>query len=112
VTVTAEGVRRYATETEAAVYFCCMEALKNAAKHAPGASVRVAVSDDGASLRFEIDDDGPGIADGAVQHGHGLGNMVDRVVAVGGTLEVGRSASGGTRIDGRVPIVPADAEAR
>jgi signal transduction histidine kinase len=106
VTVHADGVRRYATETEAAVYFCCMEALQNAAKHAPGAAVRVALSDDGAFLRFAVDDDGPGIADDAVQHGHGLGNMVDRVVAVGGALAAGRSASGGTRIEGRVPIGP------
>jgi signal transduction histidine kinase len=113
VTVTADGVGRYPTETEAAVYFCCMEALQNAAKHAPGAAVRVALSDDGNALRFQVDDDGPGIADGAVQHGHGLGNMVDRVVAVGGTLEVGRSVSGGTRIDGHVPLaVRTDSDGR
>jgi signal transduction histidine kinase len=105
VTVTADRVRRYATETEAAVYFCCMEALQNAAKHAPGATVRVHLTDDGTALRFAVEDDGPGLADAAIQHGHGLGNMVDRVVAVGGTLDVGASASGGTRIDGQVPIV-------
>ena len=83
--------------------------LDNAAKWSPpGATIEVRVDGGEVTVR----DHGPGIADGAVQHGHGLGNMVDRVVAVGGTLEVGRSASGGTRIDGRVPIVPADAEAR
>ena len=39
VSVDAEGVGRYPTELEAAVYFCCLEALQNAAKHAPEASV-------------------------------------------------------------------------
>jgi hypothetical protein len=30
--------------------------------------------------------------------------MLDRIVAVGGTLQVGRSPSGGTRVDGRIPL--------
>ena len=33
-TVVAESRRRYAAEIENAVYFCCLEALQNAAKHA------------------------------------------------------------------------------
>src|SRR5207249_10922718 len=38
----ADGVARHAPEIEAAVYFCCLEALQNAAKHAgPEASARV-----------------------------------------------------------------------
>ena len=36
VEVVAEGIGRYSAEIEAAVYFCCLEALQNAAKHAPG----------------------------------------------------------------------------
>ena len=41
VTVTAEGIGRYGPEIESAVYFCCLEALQNAAKHAAGAPVDV-----------------------------------------------------------------------
>lgn len=104
VSVSTDGVGRYPTETEAAVYFCCMEALQNAAKHAPGAPVRVRLADDGTSLRFDVEDDGPGIGDGVVAHGHGLGNMIDRLVAVGGALHVGRAASGGMRVDGSIPV--------
>ena len=40
----ADGLERYSPEQEAAVYFCCMEALQNAGKHAgegATASVRV-----------------------------------------------------------------------
>jgi hypothetical protein len=36
------------------VYFCCLEALQNVAKHAAGArSVSIAIVDDG-ELRFEV----------------------------------------------------------
>ena len=35
--VNCEGIGRYSPETESAVYFCCLEALQNADKHADGA---------------------------------------------------------------------------
>lgn len=104
VTVSHEHVDRYAPEIEAATYFCCMEALQNAAKHAPGAPVRLILTGGVDELRFVVEDDGPGIGPDAVQFGHGLGNMLDRMVAVGGSLDVGRSESGGTRISGAIPL--------
>src|SRR4029078_2055645 len=37
-----KGVARYPTSTEAALYYCCSEALQNAAKHGgPGTAVTV-----------------------------------------------------------------------
>ena len=36
VTVSADGIGRYSQELEAAIYFCCLEALQNAGKHAAG----------------------------------------------------------------------------
>jgi signal transduction histidine kinase len=39
VDIVADGIGRYSSETEAAIYFCCLEALQNAAKHAVGADV-------------------------------------------------------------------------
>ena len=42
VSVEAASLRRYPTEVEAAAYFCCLEALQNASKHAgEGAIVTV-----------------------------------------------------------------------
>ncbi len=38
--VEADGIGRYPAEVEAAVYFCCLEALQNAAKHAARAPRR------------------------------------------------------------------------
>ncbi len=104
VTLTADGVGRYRPDVEAAIYFCCMEALQNAAKHAPGAAVRVHLEHDGAALYLTVDDDGPGLPSGATGRGHGLENMADRLGAVGGTLELTTGPTGGTRVRGEVPV--------
>ena len=57
VHVKVSGSERYADEVEAAVYFCCLEALQNAAKHATGArAVAIALRHDDA-LCFEVRDD-------------------------------------------------------
>jgi signal transduction histidine kinase len=41
VAVSVAGLGRYPPQIEAAIYFCCLEALQNCAKHAPGAAVRL-----------------------------------------------------------------------
>jgi signal transduction histidine kinase len=103
-TVDTTGIGRYPTEVEAAVYFCCVEALQNATKHAgPTASVAVRVWDDGQALRFQVSDDGSGFDTTQPDQGQGLANMRDRLGAIGGTLEV-RSAPGhGTTVSGVIP---------
>ena len=72
------------------MYFCCLEALQNAGKHAgDGATVTITVREDEGALLFEVADDGAGfdMASGA-QRGHGFVNMADRVGAIGGTVRV------------------------
>jgi signal transduction histidine kinase len=103
VSVAAEGVGRFARQVEAVVYFCCLEALQNAAKHAEACSVAVVVSD-GRDLRFEVRDDGCGFDVEQVDMGHGLTNIRDRIVAVGGTLLVESRPGRGTRISGTIPL--------
>jgi signal transduction histidine kinase len=104
VTVDVDGGDNYTQEVEAAAYFCCLEALQNAAKHASHAtSVAISLRRNG-DLRFEVSDDGPGFSPSDGDPGHGLVNMRDRVEAVGGKLDI-RSAPGeGTRVIGRVPV--------
>jgi len=113
--VVADHLGRYSPETEAAAYFCCMEALQNAGKHAgEGASATVRVWEEGDRLCFEVADTGAGF-DMASAAGKGAGfvNMSDRVGAVGGNFSVDSAPGRGTTIAGRVPItVPAAPKVR
>lgn len=103
--VTTEGVGRYPEEVEAAVYFCCLEALQNAGKHAgDGAEATVHVVDDGTLLQFEVVDDGAGFALADRSDGHGFVNMADRLGAIGGTVNVESAPGHGTKIRGAIPI--------
>ena len=94
-------IGRYGPEVEATVYFCCIEALQNAAKHG-GGSATVRLWEQNGDLRFEVADDGPGIDPARVAAGAGLTNMRDRVGAIGGTLELA-PANGGTSVVGSIP---------
>ena len=95
---------RFAPEIEAAVYFCCVEAIQNAAKHAgPAATVTVRVRADAGRVTFEIRDDGVGFDLDDVHAGQGLTNLHDRVAAVGGDMHVASGHGGGTTVRGDVP---------
>jgi signal transduction histidine kinase len=103
--VEAEGIGRYPQAVEAAVYFCCLEALQNAAKHAgDGAQAMITVHVDEGALLFEVHDDGAGFDVAAGGHGHGFVNMSDRVGAIGGTITVESAPGRGTTIRGRLPL--------
>jgi len=108
--VDADGVGRYPPEVEAAVYFCCLEAMQNAGKHAgDGATITVRVWEEAGALLFEVADDGAGF-DPAERSTPGAGfvNMGDRVGAIGGSFGVQSAPGRGTRVSGRVPVPPAD----
>lgn len=103
VTIDAAGVGRLSPETESAVYFCCLEALQNVAKHAAGAaSVHIAVARED-DLRFEVTDDGCGFLPAEAGEGSGITGMRDRLAAVGGDLRIDSAPGEGTRVRGRVP---------
>jgi signal transduction histidine kinase len=112
VTVAAEGVGRYPPETEAAVYFCCLEALQNAAKHGGnGTRATIRVWEAPGELAFQVTDDGAGFTTGSFPEarpgsgaGHGLVNMADRLGALGGHLSVVSAPGAGTTIQGRIPL--------
>ena len=107
-TVLAAGVRRYSREIETAAYFCCLEALQNAAKHADGATATVVdLSDDGV-LRMEVRDDGAGFDAGTTREGAGFVNMRDRLAAVDGELLTLSSPGRGTRVIVTIPLAVND----
>ena len=108
VTVDADGIGRYPQETEAAVYFCCLEALQNIAKYAHATQARICVRAGNGTLSAVVSDDGAGYDTGRTPLGAGQRNMADRLAALGGRLEV-RSAPGhGTTITARLPVPPAE----
>jgi signal transduction histidine kinase len=104
VEVSTDGVGRYPPEIETAIYFCCVEALQNAARHAPGSAVRVSLADSGAGVVFTIADDGPGFEPDAAANGTGLRNMSDRLAALGGSCQVDSGPGRGTTVAGRIGI--------
>jgi signal transduction histidine kinase len=102
-TVLAAGIRRYPREIETAAYFCCLEALQNAAKHARDATAVVVDLSDNGELRFEVRDDGGGFDPLTVATGVGLTSMRDRVAAVGGEVTIQSRPGHGTRVRARIP---------
>ena len=102
VAVEAVGVSRYPQEIEAAVYFSCLEALQNVAKYAEATKAVIRLSGEVGELRLEVTDDGRGFDPDAVSYGTGLQGIVDRLAAIGGTVEVTSSLGAGTTLRGRV----------
>jgi len=103
--VEGDGTGRYPVDVEATVYFCCLEAIQNAAKHAgPAAHVGVRIWEEDTTLLFEIVDDGRGFESGAGRGGVGVANMRDRVGALGGQLHIESAPGHGTRVVGGVPL--------
>lgn len=104
VHVVADIVPRFDPDVERAVYYICLEAVQNAAKHAgPGASVQVSLTAGADGLDFAVADDGRGYATKAMS-GAGQEIMRARVRAVGGWLRIVSSPDQGTSVVGRVPL--------
>jgi signal transduction histidine kinase len=105
--IEGSGLHRYPSETEAAVYFCCLEALQNVAKYALASSTCVRLEETATWLCFSVEDDGRGFDPEATERGSGLQNIEDRLTALGGSLTIVSTRDGGTSVTGRVSIGPA-----
>ena len=110
VTVRAEGIGRFPQDTEAAVYFCCLEALQNTAKYARATAARISLSAADGALTFAVSDDGAGYDSARTPMGSGLRNMADRLTALGGRLEVRSAPGAGTTVTGQLPVAAPAAE--
>jgi signal transduction histidine kinase len=100
-----DGIGRYRSELESAVYFCCLEALQNASKHAgAGARISIRLQATDRLLLFQVSDDGVGFDRVPAHDGVGLRNMRDRVDAFDGRLEIISARGRGTAISGALPI--------
>ncbi len=103
VIIEADGLGRYPQEVEAAVYFCCLEAVQNVVKYAGASTASVRLDDRGGTLFFTVEDEGRGFDPSATPRGAGLQNMVDRLDALGGRLQVVSESGAGTTVWGQVP---------
>jgi signal transduction histidine kinase len=107
VTVHADSAAelRFPAEVEAAVYFCCLEAVNNSRKHAGGAPVEVSVDVADGRLRFTVRDSGPGFTPSlSGSSGRGLRNLTARITGIGGTLRIESAPGEGTVVHGQVPL--------
>jgi signal transduction histidine kinase len=104
VEIEADGVGRYPQDTEAAVYFCTLEALQNVAKYAGASRATVGLSCSDGSLRFTVTDDGTGFDTASTRNGTGLQGMADRLAALGGALHVRSQPGHGTTLSGELPV--------
>jgi signal transduction histidine kinase len=100
----ADDVGRYPAEVEAAIYFSCLEALQNAAKHAQEATVELRLWTESGGLLFSVTDDGPGFDPAVARRGHGYVNMADRLGAIGGTVRWDSKPGHGAAVNGSVPL--------
>jgi signal transduction histidine kinase len=103
VTVHGDNLRRCRHEVETAVYFSCLAALDNAAKHAGARQVSIRLTDTGNALRFTVRDSGAGFDPSRTRAGSGIAHMRDRLGAIGGTLTIDSAPGQGTRVSGHVP---------
>jgi glucose-6-phosphate-specific signal transduction histidine kinase len=91
----------FPTAIEAIAYFLVAEALTNLAKHVDARHGNVAARVEDGSLLIDVSDDGVG----ARPNGNGLLGLRDRVVTLGGDLELDSPPGGGTRIAVTLPWV-------
>jgi signal transduction histidine kinase len=88
---------------ELALYFCCMEALQNVAKHAAAHAVLIELHGDDRSVIACVSDDGRGFDVQGSSEG-GLAHMAERIKGVGGALSIRSSHRAGTTVRAEVPL--------
>jgi signal transduction histidine kinase len=104
VTVLDRVSRRYPREVEATAYFCAVEALNNAVRHARAGHAHIELDDTAGSLVVTVTDDGDGFDPECTHRGAGLEHMTDRSDAAGGTLTVASRPGHGTTITIALPV--------
>jgi signal transduction histidine kinase len=103
--IEAETADRYSPDIEAAVYFCCLEALEYAVElGGPKARASVRVWSEHEQLLFEVVVDGSAAGDDDLKPGAALTTMNDRLGAVDGRLSVSSEPGRMTRVLGSIPL--------
>ncbi len=98
ITVLDRASTRYPRELEATAYFCALEALRNAVKHANASNAHVELDGTDNHLVVTVTDDGDGFDTDREARGDGLTHMADRIDAMGGALSIASQPGHGTTI--------------
>lgn len=107
VEVRRGGVRRLLPPSvELAAYRVVQESLTNARRHAEASSVTVLLDYAPDALELQVVDDGRGASAAAMETGHGLQGMRERVEALGGSLTTRAGEAGGFAVRARFPLAP------
>jgi signal transduction histidine kinase len=103
VELVSSGLGRYSAAVEHALYFCCMEALQNVAKHAAAHAVVIELRGDDRSVIASVSDDGRGFDVQGSSDG-GLAHMAERIEEVGGALSIRSDHRVGTTVRAEIPL--------
>jgi two-component system sensor histidine kinase UhpB len=86
-------------------YRIVQESVNNALRHAKGTRIIVSVASGENELQVDIEDNGIGLAADWQRPGHyGVRGMRERAVALGGSFEIIRGATAGTKVQARLPM--------
>jgi signal transduction histidine kinase len=90
--------------TASQFYRIAQEAVNNAVKHAAASEIRIGLERHAKTIAMEVEDDGAGFPE-PVPAGNGIGLRVmrHRAQLISGTLEIGPSPAGGTRVSCHAP---------
>jgi signal transduction histidine kinase len=96
------------SEIEVALYRIFQEALTNVARHAEAHRVQAWIRREGAEMVLVVEDDGRGFDAGRLAKSGdgraGLTGMRERVLGLGGKLDVKTAPGRGVRLEARMPL--------
>jgi NarL family two-component system sensor histidine kinase LiaS len=98
------GKREVPLEVEQALFRVAQEALANVAKHSNAENVEVDLIYNAYSLTLRIVDDGSGFDPASPGEGFGLQSMHERLVRLGGRVDIESTPGKGTRIECVCPL--------
>jgi two-component system sensor histidine kinase UhpB len=90
-------------DQELVVYRVAQEALTNIARHAHASRADVALTQADGTVTLTVRDDGRGLPPGALTASNGIRGMRERALLIGGRIDIGPAAGGGTQITLQVP---------
>jgi signal transduction histidine kinase len=101
VAITATEIGEVPPSVEVTLYYVATETLTNAVKHSRASNVTVDLRRIAGRIVLDVTDDGIG---GAVaSSASGISGLIDRVAALGGTIEVDSPSERGTCVHAEVP---------